>query len=193
MDEAKPEPIDLSTFGKIRPLTVDGLRHYGSADVDPYTIQLAGQLTDRFHFSQQGQRNLSVAFDSLPAKDYADGNFEIGYGEHHILHTILKHDQGFKTAALVGALSEYFYEDAVVEFFMLLTSKAEVPGAWRSLEHQWKRVASVLYGVLSTSTLGILLSSVEEKLPTAQGSVYLERLLAALDQLSDASRTGMLL
>lgn len=185
----KPESFDLTTFGKTKPFNVNDLRHFAAADVDPYTVQLGQILCERFSFAQQGHRNLASAFDSLPSKDWVDANFEVGYGEHHILHTVLKSDAGSNLAAIVGALAEYFCEDVAVQFLILLASKSDIPHSWRSLEHQLTRLVQVLCGVLSTSTLGLLFSSVEEKLPPPKGAVQLERLVNALHELSSLSKS----
>lgn len=180
--------IDLSTFSKIRPLTVDDLRRYSAADLDPHTIQVGQILCKDFHFSPQGQRNLAGAFDSLPSNLWNQTDFEIGYGTHHIIHSILKSDDGFTLAAIVGSLAEYFHEDIIVGFFLHLASQSRLPVAWRPLEHQWRRMVSVLYGVLATSSLGVLLSTIEASNATVidpHEDVRVEDLLSSLRCLSE--------
>lgn len=179
---------DLSTFSKIRPLTVDDLRRYSAADLDPHTIQVGQILCKDFHFSPQGQRNLAGAFDSLPSNLWNQTDFEIGYGTHHIIHSILKSDDGFTLAAIVGSLAEYFHEDIIVDFFLRLASQSSLPVAWRPLEHQWRRMVSVLYGVLATSSLGVLLSTIEASNATVispHENVRVEDLLFSLRSLSE--------
>lgn len=180
--------IELSTFGKIRPLTVDDLRRYSAADLDPHTIQVGQILCKDFHFSPQGQRNLAGAFDSLPSNLWNQTDFEIGYGTHHIIHSILKSDDGFTLAAIIGSLAEYFHEDIIVDFFLHLASQSGLPVAWRPLEHQWRRMVSVLYGVLATSSFGILLSTIEASCATVvepHQKVSVENLLVSLRSLSE--------
>lgn len=184
--------IDLSTFSKIRPLTVDDLRRYSAADLDPHTIQVGQILCKEFHFSSQGLRNLSGAFDSLPSNLWNQTDFEIGFGTHHIIHSILKSDDGFALAAIVGSLAEYFHEDIIVAFFLHLSDQSGLPVAWRPIEHQWRRMVSVLYGVLATSSFGILLSTVEASGATAvdpRTNVSVKSLLVSLRRLSEACQS----
>jgi hypothetical protein len=46
-------------------------------------------LCEHFTFPQLGHRNLVSAFDSLPGKHYHADAFEIGYGDYHIIPTII--------------------------------------------------------------------------------------------------------
>lgn len=153
--------VDLNTFSRVRPLTTDDLRRFSAADLDPHTVQVGQILCKDFRFSSQGQRNLASAFDALPSNINQPG-FECGFGNHHVVHTILKSDEGFQLCAVVGALGEYFSGGVIVEFFLQLTLKMGVPIDWQPLEHQWRRMVEVLCGVLASSPFGTVLSSVED-------------------------------
>ena len=183
--------VDLSTFSKIRPYSVDDLRRYSAADLDPHTIQVGQILCQNLSFSPKGQRNLSSAFESLPQNTLGQDDFEIGFGSHHIIHSILKTDDGFNLAALVGALGEYFHEDVIVDFFSVLAKTSGLPVAWQPLEHQWRRMVGVLCGVLATSSLGMLLSSIEDAYPaaaTGADGLDVGRLVDALLQVNGSTQ-----
>lgn len=179
--------IDLKTFSKVRPLTVEDLKRFSAADLDPHTVQVGQILCRDFHFSSQGQRSLSESFERLPANLWGQSDFEIGFGTNHPIHTILKSDEGFNLAAVVGALTEYWTEDFVVEFFAQLSLRSDLPVGWRPLESQWRRMVSVLSGVLATSSFGTVLTSGESACLTGDHSnaeVQVQQVLDALDHLN---------
>ncbi|KPI41257.1 uncharacterized protein AB675_8051 [Cyphellophora attinorum] len=185
--------VDLSAFGKVRALTIDDLRRYSAANLDPLTVQVGQILCKDFTFSPYGQRNLSNAFDALPTNLASQDDFEIGYGQSHVIHSILKSDEGFRLAAVVGALSEYFAAEVVVELFLQLCARSGLPMAWRPLEHQWRRMVRCLNGVLAASSFGVLLSNVEDAVESEPlvGSVLdVQQLLDSLLQLNDSKQTS---
>lgn len=188
---APDDDLDIAAFSKTRPFTVEDLKRCSAADLDAHTIQVGQLLCKDIKFSNQGQRNLAAAFDSLPTNTRARVDFEVGFGTYHIIHTILRSDEGFTLAAIVGSLSEYFHQDVVVEFLLALCNKSRIPVAWRPLRHQWKGIVSALCGVLATSALGTLLTSIDAACQNSNHrgtSVDVAHLLSAFQALHDASK-----
>lgn len=176
---------DWPSSSKAQPLTSDDLRRFSSADLDPYTVELAKVLCERFRFSQLGQRNLSDTLSSLWGQNHLHENFEQGFGVHHPVHTIVKSSSGFTLAALTRALAEYFDEDFVVQFFMVLAIRSAVRHPSRPLEQQWRRLERVMSGVLVMSSFGVVLSTFEDVCSFAYSSnPDPEKVLTGLDQMS---------
>ena len=187
-DVPAPGEIDWSMFGKTRPLDLDDLRRFSSADLDPYTVQLGQRLCHRFTFSPHGHRNLSSALSALAEGQGFRGNFEIGFGSQHVVHTTLKSDSGFLLTAITAALAEYYHEDFVVDFFKLLARESNVPVELVPIELQWRRMVNVLYGVLATSPFGVLLANFENVCPAGLQTASPETILDALDSMSKLTR-----
>ena len=185
--------VDLSTFGKIRPLTIEDLKRYSAADLDPHTVQVGQLLCRDIHFSSSGQRNLANAFDALPTNLTNRPVFEIGFGQLHVIHSILKSDEGFRLASVVGALAEYFTGSVIVELFLQLANTSGLPIEWRPLEHQWKRMVQTLYGVMAVSSIGTVFSNIEDACQMSHdfdAEVNVKQLLENFLQLNSLKNTG---
>ena len=182
------EDIDWSLLGKTRPLHFDDLRKFSSADLDPYTVQLAQALCEPFALSSAGLRNVSSVLSPLTEGTYHRDTFNFGFGAYHPLRVILKSDSGFVLLAIVGSLSEYYSENFIVEFFRLLAKKRKVPETLVPIESQWRRMVSALYGVLAASDLGKVLATFEQSCPANTEAPKAETILEALDKMSSLAR-----
>lgn len=179
---------DWTLFGKTRPLTVDDLQRFSSAQLDPFTVQLAQKLCERFTFSAQGLRNLSSALLPLIEGQAYRGTFDIGYNSSHVINTTLKSDFGFVLTAVVGSLAEYYDEDFIVRLFKLLVTESGVPQRLTPSDTQWRQMVDVLYGVLATSPFGTLLGELEEKCAVTRQHANPSTVLEAMHIMSDLAR-----
>lgn len=188
MAEATQWAAIQKTLKRSPPLSIEDLQRFSSGDIDPWTLTLGQALCERFKFAPLGHRNIGSALHNLPGEQFSQQQFEIGYGTQHIIHYLLRSADGVALAAIVGVLAEYFKQDFVVDFFLLLAKKSKVPESLRPLERQWRRVVQVLYGVLAISTFGQCSMLTEVSSADASGDFDLEHVVNAMEIMSQVTQ-----
>lgn len=171
------------------PPSIEDLQRFSSGNIDTWTLTLGQALCSRFKFAPLGHRNIGSALYNLPGEQFQQEQFEIGYGSQHVIHVLLRSADGVALATIVGVLAEYFQEDFVVDFFLLLAKKTNVPASLRPLEDQWRRIVQVLYGVLATSTFGQCSMLTELSSAGASTDFDLDNVLGGLETLSHITQT----